>query len=227
MWIRRNFLRVREDRFLLSLRLGMILLLREERLLRRNLISWMKMPIKSIMRRLFRSVSIVRGVLIKRLLLDMKRSVLRIDLWILFLEECNRKVDLIRNLRRFRFLGMEIRKRLLLKGVLNVEGFLMWRGLGNMRRFVLVKKSQKWKRKKLLRRMFRIRRIQNGKSNIRSLWIIWSIWSRLRNMRIKGFLLRIFLLLLSQRTQIIYFVSLVGESIVRWLLIDIRKCVLI
>jgi hypothetical protein len=79
MLIRRSFLKVREGPFLASLKLGMILLLREERLLRWNLINLMKMLFRSIMRRLFRSVSIVKEVLIKRPLLGTKRFVLRKD----------------------------------------------------------------------------------------------------------------------------------------------------
>ncbi len=75
--IRRNCLRIKGDKFLVSLKVGMRLLQKEERLLRRNWIILMIRLFRSIMRDLYRNVIFVKGLLTKRLLLDIRRFVVK------------------------------------------------------------------------------------------------------------------------------------------------------
>ena len=178
------------------------------------------------MRGHLRSVFIVRGLLIKRLLRGIKRYVLRRNLLIHCRNEFNRKLRLLRSWVRFR-LGIRMNSRMLLpRHVESVEGFSMWSEYRDMSRFAKGRLRLRKRRRKWLRRIIRIRRILSGRSNMRSLCKLWSIWSRLRSMKIEGFLLRIFLLLLSQKMQTTFYASLVVESTILLCMKDTLKCVI-
>lgn len=90
-WIRRLFLRRKDEHYQISPMAGMRLLLKEVRLPKRNWIWLMIKRFKSIMKELFKNVIFVRGLSTQRLFQDIKNYVQKRNLWILYQVEFNRK----------------------------------------------------------------------------------------------------------------------------------------